>query len=64
MPFPSDQQYFGGHTMVRQGFKAYQMQGVEFYQLGQGGQSGTIPHFHMVRSTPNNTFVGPFDPTR
>ena len=44
--------------MVRQGFKAYQMQGVEFYQLGQGGRIGHYPvHFHMVRSTPNNTFV-------
>ena len=58
-PFPSGPgQYFGGHTMVRQGFKAYQMQGVEFYQLGQGGRIGHYPvHFHMVRSTPNNTFV-------
>ena len=49
---------FGGHTMVRQGFKAYQLQGVEFYQLGQGGRLGHYPvHFHMVRSTPNSTFV-------
>src|SRR4029077_1269076 len=56
---PADSGYFyGGHTMVRQGFKAYQMQGVEFYQLGQGGRLGHYPvHFHMVRNTPNDTFV-------
>ena len=56
---PADSDYFyGGHTMVRQGFAAYQMQGVEFYQLGQGGRLGHYPvHFHMVRNTPNNTFV-------
>jgi hypothetical protein len=40
-------QYFGGHTLVRQGVKTYQIQGVEFYQLGQGGRLGHYPlHFH------------------
>ena len=34
--FPLDEGYFGGHTQVRQGVKEYQVQGVEFYQLGQG----------------------------
>ena len=43
---------FGGHTIVRQGFASYQVQGVEFYQLGQGGDIGRYPvHFHMVRKT-------------
>jgi len=45
--------YYGGHTIVRQGFASYQVQGVEFYQLGQGGQKGRYPvHFHMARKTP------------
>jgi hypothetical protein len=53
---PTD--YFGGHTIVRQGFMAFQMQGVEFKQLGQGGKIAHYPvHFHMVRQTPMNTFV-------
>src|SRR5262249_12657596 len=61
-PFPSgaDQagQYFGGHTIARQGFAAYQVQGVEFYQLGQGGRIAHYPvHFHMARETPPNTFI-------
>jgi hypothetical protein len=38
---------------VRQGFKSYQMQGVELYQLGQGGKIMHYPvHFHMARKTP------------
>ncbi len=52
--------YFGGHTIVRQGFASVQIQGVEFYQLGQGGSIMHYPvHFHMVRKTPTNspTFV-------
>lgn len=52
--------YFGGHTIVRQGFQSVQIQGVEFYQLGQGGSIMHYPvHFHMVRATPTNspTFV-------
>ncbi|HZD32082.1 MAG TPA: hypothetical protein VE779_10530 [Candidatus Angelobacter sp.] len=45
--------YYGGHTIVRQGFASYQVQGVEFYQLGQGGAKGRYPvHFHMARKTP------------
>ena len=50
---PTPKNYFGGHTIVRQGFESYQMQGVEFYRLGQGGQKGRYPvHFHMARKTP------------
>jgi len=50
--------YFGGHTLVRQGFERYQVQGVEFYQLGQGGRMGHYPiHFHTARKTPNDTFI-------
>jgi cell migration-inducing and hyaluronan-binding protein len=45
--------YFGGHTIVRQGFQTYQVQGVQFSQLGQGGQIMHYPvHFHMDRKTP------------
>jgi len=45
--------YFGGHTIARQGFAQYQVQGVEFYQLGQGGRIMHYPvHFHMARKTP------------
>ena len=44
--------YFGGHTIIRQGFASYKVQGVEFYQLGQGGAKGRYPvHFHMARKT-------------
>ncbi|MFN8644296.1 MAG: G8 domain-containing protein, partial [Candidatus Binatia bacterium] len=44
--------YFGGHVMVRQGFRAAQFQGVEFKQLGQGGRIGHYPvHFHLAKST-------------
>ncbi len=52
--------YYGGHTIVRQGFESYQVQGVEFYLLGQGGAKGRYPvHFHMARRTPQQT-----DPTQ
>ncbi|MFZ0313304.1 MAG: G8 domain-containing protein [Candidatus Korobacteraceae bacterium] len=45
--------YFGGHTIVRQGFAAFQVQGVEFYQMGEGGRIMHYPvHFHMTRQTP------------
>ena len=45
--------YFGGHTIVRQGFLSYQVQGVEFQQLGQGGAMMHYPvHFHLARRTP------------
>ena len=51
-PLPADS-YFGGHTLVRQGFKSFMIQGVEFYQLGQGGQLGHYPvHFHHARRSP------------
>ncbi|HSP99710.1 MAG TPA: hypothetical protein VL049_21015 [Candidatus Dormibacteraeota bacterium] len=44
--------YFGGHVMVRQGFREAQIQGVEFKQLGQGGRIGHYPvHFHLAKST-------------
>jgi hypothetical protein len=44
--------YFGGHTIMRQGFLSYQVQGAEFYQLGQGGAIMHYPvHFHMARQT-------------
>src|SRR6266852_2018769 len=44
--------FFGGHTIVRQGFLSYQVQGVECYQLGQGGAIMHYPvHFHMARQT-------------
>jgi hypothetical protein len=51
--------YFGGHTIVRQGFNKYQMQGVEFRQLGQGGRMAHAPiNFHLTREVvPDNTFV-------
>ena len=50
--------YFGGHVIVRQGFKTFQVQGVEFHQMGQGGRIGHYPvHFHHARRTPANTFV-------
>lgn len=55
-PFSSG--YFGGHTLVRQGFLSFQIQGVEFYQLGQGGAKGHYPvHFHMARKAPSGTYV-------
>ena len=44
--------------VIRQGFKAVQIQGVEFEQMGQGGRLGHYPiHFHMARQTPANTYV-------
>ena len=48
LPSSAPDSYFGGHTIVRQGFLSYQVQGVEFYQLGQGwgdrSLSGALPH--------------------
>jgi hypothetical protein len=50
--------YFGGHMVIRQGFQKVQIQGVEFYQMGQGGKIGHYPiHFHMARKVPADTFV-------
>ena len=51
-PFP-DESFFGGHTLVRQGVAQYQVQGVEFYQLGQGGRIAHYPvHMHMAPPHP------------
>lgn len=48
--------YYGGQTIMRQGFAKYQVQGVEFYHLGQGGAIGRYPvHFHMDRKVPQPT---------
>ena len=45
--------FFGGHTIVRQGFEKFQIQGVEFRKMGQGGILGRYPiHFHLARQTP------------
>jgi hypothetical protein len=50
--------YFGGHTVARQGFAKFQVQGVEFRQLGQGGSIGHYPvHFHLARRTPPSTYL-------
>ena len=50
--------YFGGHMVIRQGFKTLQIQGVGFHWMGQGGKLGHYPvHFHMAREVPDNTFV-------
>jgi hypothetical protein len=44
--------------MFRQGIKLVQVQGVEFYQLGQGGRKGRYPvHLHLLRKAPPTTFV-------
>ncbi|MEM7222015.1 MAG: hypothetical protein AAF495_03490 [Pseudomonadota bacterium] len=51
---PNDEMgcYFGGHVSVRQGFGAFQVQGVEFKNLGQGGRMGHYPvHFHLAKYT-------------
>lgn len=50
---PSPGYYFGGHMVIRQGFQALEMQGVEFHQMGQGGEMGHYPvHFHLARKVP------------
>jgi hypothetical protein len=50
--------FFGGHLVARQGFTSFQVQGVEFYQMGQGGRLGHYPvHFHHARKTPAGTSV-------
>lgn len=44
---------FGGHTVFRQGFRAIDLRGVEFDEMGQGGRIMHYPvHFHMARKTP------------
>ncbi len=51
--YPLSAGFYGGHTMVRDGFAEYQVQGVEFANLGQGGEIGHYPvHFHMARTVP------------
>ncbi len=56
--FPLSAGYYGGHTVARDGFKEFQVQGVEFANLGQGGQIGHYPvHFHMARTVPPPTTV-------
>ena len=59
LPFdgsPGD--YYGGHTIFRQGFEQIQVQGVEFYQMGQGGRIGRYPvNFRMARKTPSDTYL-------
>jgi hypothetical protein len=55
---PDPKLYFGGHVVFRQGFTQLQIQGVEFYQFGEGGRMMHYPvHFHMARQVPPNTFV-------
>ena len=50
--------YFGGHMVIRQGIQKVQIQGVEFYQMGQGGEIGHYPvHFHMTRQVLSDTFL-------
>ncbi len=57
-PNASPGYYFGAHTIVRQGAKKFQVQGVEFDQLGQGGRIGHYPvHFHAARRMPPDTFI-------
>jgi len=52
------QYYYGGHTQARQGVKEFKVQGVEFYQLGQGGRKGRYPvHFHLLRKTPPDVYA-------
>jgi hypothetical protein len=54
---PTPGNYFGGHVMARQGVKSVEIQGVEFYQLGQGGVKGRYPvHMHLLRKSPK-TFI-------
>ncbi len=58
--FPADSTgyYFGGHMIIRQGFGSVGIQGVEFYQMGQGGRMGHYPlHFHMARRVPDGTTI-------
>lgn len=53
-----DSYYFGGQLIARQGFKSFQVQGVELHQLGQGGKMGHYPvHFHHARRVPQDTFL-------
>lgn len=54
----STERYFGGHTIARQGFRYFQMRGVEFSQMGQGGRMAHSPvNFHMTRRAPPYSYV-------
>ena len=56
--------FYGGHTLMREGFQNYQVQGVEFYHLGQGGVIGRYPvHFHMDRKVPQPSQSPKYDGT-
>ena len=49
---------YGGHTMVRQGFRHFQASGVALNQLGQGGRKGRYSmHWHLSRLVENSYFV-------
>jgi hypothetical protein len=62
--FPVSDGSYGGQTIMRQGFATYQVQGVEFYHLGQAGVIGRYPvHFHMDRKVPQPLVDPPFDGT-
>ncbi len=55
---PSTGYSFGGQMIARQGFLSVQIQGVEFFQMGEGGRIMHYPvHFHMARQVPANTYV-------
>lgn len=57
LPLPSDS-FFGAHTVARQGLLKFQVQGVEFENMGQGGRIAHYPvHFHLARKAPKDTFV-------
>jgi hypothetical protein len=49
---------FGGHTIARQGFRAWQVQGVAFYRLGQDSRRDHDPiNFHLSGPMPPDSFV-------
>jgi hypothetical protein len=49
---------FGAHTLVRQGFRSYQVSGVLFEKLGQGGSIGRYAiHWHKVRVTDGTSWA-------
>lgn len=54
----SNERYFGGHTLARQGFRYFQVKGVEFHQMGQGGRMAHNPvNFYMTRRVPPYSYV-------
>ncbi len=49
---------FGGQLIARQGFRQFQVQGVELVEMGQGGRMGHYAvHFHKARETPRDTYL-------